>query len=715
MKKLISLLLCVILTFGCFVSVGAYNFSNNGTATKKATAYRLPSVNSGDVWWVDKNDKLQVFCQDGDYYLVLYPFNNTGKHVIAYVPTSAVSTSGVPSSSNFYKSEIVRTKSNANLYHNPSTDTLTGASGSNQTVRTTVSKGQELTVLFEKDGFYCVRTSNDTGFIEKNKICTHSNTSNKNEKITVAKKDDNTHTVITVYDEVCNDCGKTVESNVKETKTEKHTLVKNKCKNCGYEVPVIEEKPVESTPIEDPPVCKHEKTYTVENSVTYGSTDKDIKVKDDEYHIGYYYADEYCSKCKVLVNKKIIVEQESLHTYWNGVCTSCLHQHHTEKPEETELRINKTSFTPGEKIELNWPIANRASSYDIHIYKEGMNSRYRLDSGFTDNSASIVINDEGVFDLSIYSINNQGYTRGNNIKITVKSPYAEKTAYVYNTDGDNLNMRSQANSSSSIVVKIPAGASLTVTGDIINGFYPVKYNGKTGYASTAYITFTKPSVNKTAYVYNTDGANLNMRSGANKNASIVTKMPEGCTLTVTGDATNGFYPVKYGNHSGYASAAYITFTKPANTNANQSLSNIRTSAPEKNNKYYYSNSNVFYASGLAPYGSRIPSAKGNCTWYAWGRAYELTGTKPQPGLTGNAYTWWNGAAGKYSRGSTPKVGAIAVWKSNMPYSGGCGHVAIVEKIENGKVYISESGYPNTLFKYREIYSTNYLYGYIYIK
>ena len=177
MKKLISLLLCVILTFGCVISVGAYSFSSNGTATKKATAYRLPSINSGDIWWVDKNDKLQVFCQDGDYYLVLYPFNNTGKHVIAYVPTSAVSTSGVPSSSNFYKNEIVWTKSNANLYHNPSTDRLTGASGSNQTVRTTVSKGQELTVLFEKDGFYGVRTSNDTGFIEKNKICTHSNVS----------------------------------------------------------------------------------------------------------------------------------------------------------------------------------------------------------------------------------------------------------------------------------------------------------------------------------------------------------------------------------------------------------------------------------------------------------------------------------------------------------------------------------------------------------
>lgn len=677
MKKIVSLMLCVILTFSCVVSVGAYNFSNNGTAIQKATAYRLPSVNSGDVWWVDKNDKLQVFCQDGDYYLVLYPFNNTGKHVIAYVPTSAVSASGIPNASNFYKNEIVRTKSNANLYHNPSTDTLTGASGSNQTVRTTVSKGQELTVLFEKDGFYCVRTSNDTGFIEKNKICTHSNTSNKNEKITVAKKDDNTHTVTTAYDEVCNDCGKTVKSNQKKTNSEKHAISNDKCTKCGYEAPVIEEK------------CNHSNTKENWQSST-------VSQKDDTYHTVEEIYDVLCADCGETIKKLQNKVYDEKHILKNDDCEKCSYV--VPGSEAAKCKHTNTAKHSSEDMKTTISIKDDNQHTIASYYHVWCTDCFTY---IKENELDLV---------------HENHTFINNIcSVCNLEKFVEKTAYVYNTDGDNLNMRSQANSSSSIVVKIPAGATLTVTGDAINGFYPIKYSGKTGYASTAYITFTKPSVNKTAYVYNTDGANLNMRSSANKNASIVTKMPEGSTLTVTGDSTNGFYPVKYGNYSGYASTAYITFTKPVNTNANQSLSNIRTSAPEKNNKYYYSNSNVFYASGLAPYGSRIPSAKGNCTWYAWGRAHELTGTKPQPGLTGNAYTWWNGAAGKYSRGSTPKVGAIAVWKSNMPYSGGCGHVAIVEKIENGKVYISESGYPNTLFKYREIYSTNYLYGYIYIK
>ncbi len=542
MKKIISLLLCIILTFSCVISVGAYSFNNNGTATKKATAYRLPSVNSGDVWWVDKNDKLQVFCQDGDYYLVLYPFNNTGKHVIAYVPTSAVSTSGVPSSSNFYKSEIVRTKSNANLYHNPSTDTLTGASGSNQTVRTTVSKGQELTVLFEKDGFYCVRTSNDTGFIEKNKICTHSNTSNKNEKITVVKKDDNTHTVTTAYDEVCNDCGKTVKSNQKKTNSEKHAISNDKCTKCGYEAPVIEEK------------CNHSNTKENWQSST-------VSQKDDTYHTVEEIYDVLCVDCGETIKKLQNKVYDEKHILKNDDCEKCSYV--VPGSEASKCKHTNTAKHSSEDMKTTISIKDDNQHTIASYYHVWCTDCFTY---IKENELDLVHEDHK-FVNNICSVCNL-------------EKFVEKTAYVYNTDGDNLNMRSQANSSSSIVVKIPAGASLTVTGDIINGFYPVKYNGKTGYASAAYITFTKPSVNKTAYVYNTDGANLNMRSGANKNASIVTKMPEGSTLTVTGDATNGFYPVKYGNHSGYASTAYITFTKPSTTaaalNSTTIISNSKT-------------------------------------------------------------------------------------------------------------------------------------------
>ena len=264
----------------------------------------------------------------------------------------------------------------------------------------------------------------------------------------------------------------------------------------------------------------------------------------------------------------------------------------------------------------------------------------------------------------------ENHTFVNNIcSVCNLEKFVEKTAYVYNTDGDNLNMRSQANSNSSIVAKIPAGTTLTVTGDAVNGFYPIKYSGKTGYASTAYITFTKPSISKTAYVYNTDGANLNMRSQANKNASIVTKMPEGSTLTVTGDATNGFYPIKYGNYSGYASTAYITFTKPSVS----SSSNIASQLGKRiANVYNY------------PKGT---SYIGECVWYVRGRASEKLGVNT--GITGNGCQWYAGAKARgIATGWSVRSNSIACFGATKNNS--YGHVIFVEDVVGNNVYYTEA-------------------------
>lgn len=135
----------------------------------------------------------------------------------------------------------------------------------------------------------------------------------------------------------------------------------------------------------------------------------------------------------------------------------------------------------------------------------------------------------------------------------------------------------------------------------------------------------------------------------------------------------------------------------------------RYDAPDKSNAYYYAN-NPFYQSG---YG--MP----NCTAYAWGRAYELLGSKPKLS-TGNAGKWWwyNKNNGYYSYGSTPKLGAIACWDD---YDQNQGHVAVVEAISGDSITISESHWKGTNFDTRTIKanSSNYLtkkrfLGYIYI-
>ena len=137
----------------------------------------------------------------------------------------------------------------------------------------------------------------------------------------------------------------------------------------------------------------------------------------------------------------------------------------------------------------------------------------------------------------------------------------------------------------------------------------------------------------------------------------------------------------------------------------------RLTAPSASNSYYYSNKNIFYSIG---YG--MP----NCTAYAWGRAYEILKTRPNLSLD-SAHYWYNyNKTNKYyPYGQTPKLGAIACW--NNPHGG---HVAVVEKIENGMVTLSHSAWGGPNFytttypvgdKSAGIYSSGWsFYGYIYI-
>lgn len=136
--------------------------------------------------------------------------------------------------------------------------------------------------------------------------------------------------------------------------------------------------------------------------------------------------------------------------------------------------------------------------------------------------------------------------------------------------------------------------------------------------------------------------------------------------------------------------------KPNEVAAAESFT-IRTSMPkltDKNAKYYYSDMNRFIAVGrLAPdfkyYEGLIGNSGGyvwgNCTWWAYSRASEVNGKMITSELRGNAGSWWEcNKKGKfYPYGQTPKVGSIVVYSS---------HVAFVEKIVNGQIYVSESGW-----------------------
>ncbi len=127
----------------------------------------------------------------------------------------------------------------------------------------------------------------------------------------------------------------------------------------------------------------------------------------------------------------------------------------------------------------------------------------------------------------------------------------------------------------------------------------------------------------------------------------------------------------------------------------------RLSAPY--NDYHYTTGNQYYKDG---YG--MP----NCTCYAWGRAYEILGHKPNLPIA-NAGEWYskNKSSHAYPYGRAPRLGAIACWGR---------HVAVVEQINGSSITISESHYSGRYFDTHKLtygsessYAGTF-YGYIYI-
>lgn len=99
---------------------------------------------------------------------------------------------------------------------------------------------------------------------------------------------------------------------------------------------------------------------------------------------------------------------------------------------------------------------------------------------------------------------------------------------------------------------------------------------------------------------------------------------------------------------------------------------------------------IYWKKPYNPFLRNWSLAGGNCTWYAYGRAWELMGEKPNLSVNG-AHRWFSYNDG-YERGTEPRVGAVACWSDK---SNSVGHVAIVEAVDGDMVTLSESGWSYT--------------------
>lgn len=123
---------------------------------------------------------------------------------------------------------------------------------------------------------------------------------------------------------------------------------------------------------------------------------------------------------------------------------------------------------------------------------------------------------------------------------------------------------------------------------------------------------------------------------------------------------------------------------------------MRTTKPEKGNKYYTRKANGGYSNAIK--GSPTDSdcdVLANCVGYAYGRFNEIGGygcCKYLAPVNAENFMQYKGSC---KTGQTPRLGACMVWQKGSTLSGsdGAGHVAIVEKVISAtEVITSESGW-----------------------
>ncbi len=146
--------------------------------------------------------------------------------------------------------------------------------------------------------------------------------------------------------------------------------------------------------------------------------------------------------------------------------------------------------------------------------------------------------------------------------------------YVSVNPGSYLNLRTRASDNASILTKLANGSSVTVY-SVSNGWAKVNANGKNGYVSSKYLSSRTSSANPaeqpktsatTQFVSVNPGSSLNLRASASDNASILTKLANGSSVTVY-SVSNGWAKVNANGKNGYVSAKYLYSAKPGSSEA----------------------------------------------------------------------------------------------------------------------------------------------------
>ena len=139
------------------------------------------------------------------------------------------------------------------------------------------------------------------------------------------------------------------------------------------------------------------------------------------------------------------------------------------------------------------------------------------------------------------------------------------------TAPNGLNLRADSSEYANVLATLGYGVDVTVTGERVNGFYPVRVGTLSGYVSADYVSFDsaeataaptatpEPDTFSRRVVVNSDNG-LNLRAQPNAGGDVLYVLPYGMVLNVLSENENenGFLYVQWGGYTGYVSAEYVT-------------------------------------------------------------------------------------------------------------------------------------------------------------
>lgn len=161
------------------------------------------------------------------------------------------------------------------------------------------------------------------------------------------------------------------------------------------------------------------------------------------------------------------------------------------------------------------------------------------------------------------------------------------TATVAGTNGQGLICRASASTTGGVLMVMPEGSTVTLTGAVTNGWQPVRCGSQTGFAYSAFLSSgggtssptpsTAPTTAPSPAPSVGNGAgslvggnarvtsSLNLRYSASYSAGVAAVAPAGTVVVVRSGPENGFYRVDWDGLGGYMHQDYLVGTSEAAT------------------------------------------------------------------------------------------------------------------------------------------------------